>query len=71
MTTTATALEDRAPALTAYSLRDLGAYFLRLGATGFGGPIALVGYMQRDLVETRRWISLKDYPRLEDRKRGS
>lgn len=44
-----------------YSLRDLVAYFLRLGTTGFGGPIALVGYMQRDLVETRHWISLKDY----------
>jgi chromate transporter len=36
-------------------------YFLRLGATGFGGPIALCGYMQRDLVERRRWISQEDY----------
>ena len=36
-------------------------YFLRLGATGFGGPIALAGYMQRTLVEERRWISRKDY----------
>ena len=44
-----------------YSLRDLVLYFLQLGTTGFGGPIALVGYMQRDLVEQRRWISLKDY----------
>lgn len=44
-----------------YTLRELVAYFLRLGTTGFGGPIALVGYMQRDLVENRRWISLKDY----------
>ena len=43
------------------SLRDLLLYFLRLGTLGFGGPIALVGYMQRDLVETRRWISVKDY----------
>jgi len=42
-------------------LRDFGAYFLRLGALGFGGPIALVGYMQRDLVEARRWISKDDY----------
>ncbi len=49
------------PATTAYSLRDLVSYFLRLGTTGFGGPIALVGYMQRDLVEARRWISLEDY----------
>jgi len=36
-------------------------YFVYLGALGFGGPIALVGYMQRDLVERRRWISEEDY----------
>ena len=36
-------------------------YFLYLGTFGFGGPIALAGYMQRDLVEKRRWISKKDY----------
>jgi chromate transporter len=36
-------------------------YFLRLGSLGFGGPIALAGYMQRDLVEERRWISKRDY----------
>lgn len=41
--------------------RDLILYFLRLGTLGFGGPIALVGYMQRDLVEDRRWISREDY----------
>lgn len=40
-----------------YTLRELVMYFLRLGALGFGGPIALAGYMQRDLVERRRWIS--------------
>ena len=39
----------------------LYAYFLRLGAAGFGGPIALAGFMQRDLVEERRWISQQDY----------
>jgi chromate transporter len=37
------------------------AYFLRLGTTGFGGPIALAGFMHRDLVEDRRWISREDY----------
>jgi chromate transporter len=37
------------------------AYFLRLGAAGFGGPIALAGFMQRDLVDERRWISQQDY----------
>lgn len=36
-------------------------YFLYLGTVGFGGPIALAGYMQRDLVERRRWISARDY----------
>ncbi|MBI3770746.1 MAG: chromate transporter [Deltaproteobacteria bacterium] len=44
-----------------YSLRALLAYFLRLGTFGFGGPIALVGYMQRDLVERRGWILKQDY----------
>ncbi|MEW5854526.1 MAG: chromate transporter [Myxococcota bacterium] len=43
------------------TLRDLVRYFLWLGTTGFGGPIALTGYMQRDLVEDRRWISREDY----------
>lgn len=46
---------------SAYALRDLVAYFLRLGSLGFGGPVALVGYMQRDLVEERRWIAPKDF----------
>jgi chromate transporter len=40
---------------------ELARYFLRLGAMGFGGPIALVGYMHRDLVETRRWVSEDEY----------
>ncbi len=35
-------------------------YFLELGSLGFGGPIATVGYMQRDLVEQRRWMSKRD-----------
>jgi len=43
------------------TLREFLLYFLRLGALGFGGPIALAGYMQRDLVERRRWISRQDY----------
>src|SRR6185436_3992697 len=40
---------------------DFVLYFLRLGTLGFGGPIALAGYMQRDLVEERRWLSKEDY----------
>lgn len=43
------------------SLRDVLKYFLYLGTLGFGGPIALAGYMQRDLVEKRGWITKKDY----------
>ena len=44
-----------------YSLRQLVFYFLRLGYAGFGGPVALVGYMHRDLVENRNWISEEEY----------
>ncbi len=44
-----------------YSWRGFLRYFLRLGALGFGGPIALAGYMQRDLVDKRRWIAEQDY----------
>ena len=40
---------------------ELARYFLRLGATGFGGPIALTGRMHRDLVVQRRWISEEEY----------
>ena len=36
-------------------------YFLRLGTFGFGGLIALAGYMQRDLAEESRWVSKQDY----------
>jgi len=43
------------------TLQDFLLYFLRLGTLGFGGPIALAGYMQRDLVENRRWITKQDY----------
>ena len=45
----------------AYSLGQLTTYVLKLGAIGFGGPVALVEYMRRDLVERRGWISESDY----------
>ena len=44
-----------------YTLKDLILYFLKLGTWGFGGPVALVGYMHRDLVEGKKWISEDDY----------
>ena len=53
--------ESRESTGTQPTLRELVLYFLRLGALGFGGPIALVGYMQRDLVEARKWVSKDDY----------
>ena len=43
------------------TLREFLGYFVWLGTFGFGGPIALAGYMQKDLVEQRRWISKQDY----------
>jgi chromate transporter len=54
------AFRDPAPIIHV-PLWRLSVYFLRLGTAGFGGPIALAGFMQRDLVETRRWISRQDY----------
>jgi chromate transporter len=44
-----------------YSLVEIALYFLKLGGIGFGGPVALVGYMYRDLVEARHWITEDDY----------
>src|SRR5947199_9811849 len=42
-------------------LRRLVRYFVCLGIWGFGGPIATVGYMQRDLVERRGWLDRQDF----------
>ena len=58
-------------ALQPVRLRQLVGYFLRLGTLGFGGPIALAGYMQRDLAEQRRWISKEDPGTAGDRRRRS
>jgi chromate transporter len=44
-----------------YTLWQMVLYMLRLGTIGFGGPVALVGYMHRDLVEDRKWITDADY----------
>ncbi|MBD1875037.1 chromate transporter [Nodosilinea sp. FACHB-131] len=53
--------EPQPEASPPYSLGQIVLYFLKLGTWGFGGPIALVGYMKRDLVEERGWISESDY----------
>lgn len=52
---------ERRAAAASYSLAQLTWYALKLGTIGFGGPVALVGYMYRDLVEQRNWISEEDY----------
>ena len=44
-----------------YTLQQLVLYFVKLGTIGFGGPVALVGYMHRDLVENKKWIAEEDY----------
>jgi len=61
--TMAPAVSDSEPVerVAPCTLRELLLYFLRLGTFGFGGPIALVGHMQKDLVDERRWISKEDY----------
>src|SRR5581483_560803 len=43
------------------SLAQFVGYFLWLGAVGFGGPIALAGHMQQDLVDRRGWVRKEDY----------
>jgi len=47
--------------MTRPTTAELLKYFLYLGSLGFGGPVALVGYMQRDLVERRAWFTKEEY----------
>jgi chromate transporter len=49
------------PGVATCTLWQMVRYMLGLGTWGFGGPVALVGYMYRDLVEKRHWISESDY----------
>jgi len=44
-----------------YTLGELAIYFLKLGTWGFGGPVALVGYMHRDLVDDKQWLTEEEY----------
>ena len=52
---------ERALARSPSGLAAFVRYFLYLGALGFGGPVALAGYMHRDLVEDRRWVPEDEY----------
>ncbi len=61
MDSNATGSETRGENADQATLGALCRYFLRLGTLGFGGPVALVGYMQRDLVEERRWVTEREF----------
>jgi chromate transporter len=61
MTTSSVAVQPKAADSSEVSLARFAGYFLWLGTAGFGGPIALAGHMQRDLVERRQWITKQDY----------
>src|ERR1700681_3140229 len=52
--------EVRAEAVRKVPIRELTLYFLRLGLMGFGGPVALVGQMERELVGEREWLSREE-----------
>ena len=56
-----TEINSPAHELSKVPLPKFVGYFLWLGTVGFGGPIALAGHMQQDLVDKRRWISKEDY----------
>ena len=54
-------MTSRATTVSDVSRAQLAAYFLRLGAIGFGGPAALVAIMEDDLVERRHWLNREEY----------
>jgi chromate transporter len=45
---------------TRVPIRELARYYLRLGTLGFGGPVALVGLMERELVGQRKWLTKEE-----------
>ena len=48
------------PATDRIPIRDLVRYYLRLGLLGFGGPVALVGQMERELVGEKKWLTKEE-----------
>lgn len=49
--------ENKAPKVR---IRDLVLYYLRLGTLGFGGPVALCGQMEKELVQERKWLTKEE-----------
>lgn len=54
-------MKDTAKLLPKYTLAEITLYYLKVGTWGFGGPVALVGYMHRDLVENKSWLTEEEY----------
>jgi len=54
----------RAQKLTGQSLMEVFFVFLQLGCTSFGGPIAHIGYFQKEFVERRKWLSAETFAEL-------
>jgi len=54
-------LDERRGTPLRVPIRDLAAYYLRLGTIGFGGPAALVGQMEQELVAGRRWLTREEF----------
>src|SRR2546425_4332685 len=52
-------MEREQPTLSV-PIRELVRYYLRLGLLGFGGPVALVGQMEREMVGERRWLTKEE-----------
>jgi chromate transporter len=57
---TAAAPESSAPTAQRRSIREIVLYFLRLGTLGFGGPVALCGQMERELVGEKGWLTKEE-----------
>src|ERR1700723_2401631 len=49
------------PSLHKVSLRELARFFLRLGTTAFGGPVAHIAMMEDELVRRRQWLSREKF----------
>lgn len=52
---------DRPETVRRVPIRDLVTYYLRLGTIGFGGPVALVGQMEKELVAERHWLTKEEF----------
>jgi len=50
-------MTDAATPAKSGALGEVTKYFLRLGLLGFGGPVALVGQMERELVAGKQWLT--------------